>query len=129
MAKKEYSQQDKAEWMNDRLNAENARGVHSKGINSLPKVSDLTKQIDASLKANAPKDNGTKQIHRAKTLVAVTDDSECFSDLRFSAKDQGVYGTFRRDGYEEFWPMSRADALAWFSDDLGRYYNDVIRGN
>lgn len=135
MARSDYSKAQRDAWQAERIAGEKLRGLHSTGINNLPKVSDLTKQIAASLNANNPNRqpiaqvgaDTIKKIHRSKTLVADTDDSECFSDLRYSSKDGGVYGTFRRDDYQEFWPMSRSDALAWFADDLGRYYNDTIR--
>lgn len=138
-------------WQQSRLDAEADRGLYggnryvngqwvtangqpvtrpAKPPNPFGKNGTLSQQIAKSLKENAPKavlDN-INQIKRAKTLVAVADDSECFSDLRYSAKDGGVYATFRRDGTEYFYPMDRTDALEWFADSsLGGFFNAEIR--
>jgi hypothetical protein len=64
---------------------------------------------------------------KSKTLVADTSDSECFSDLRYSKTDGGVYATFAQDNTQYFYPMSRRDAQEWFDDDLGVYFNAEIR--
>jgi hypothetical protein len=67
----------------------------------------------------------TKRPSRAKTIVADTSGSTCFSDLRF--KNGTAYGTFARDGYEETWDMTRAEFNEWKNSDLGRWYNENLR--
>jgi hypothetical protein len=135
MGRNDYTKAQRDAWQAERMAGEAARGLHSKGIDNLPRVSDFKKSIAAGLNAKNRQpiaqvgDNSIKKIHRSKTLVAVTDDSECFSDLRYSKSAGGVYATFRRTDTQYFYPMSRADALAWFADDLGEYFNAEIRPN
>jgi hypothetical protein len=134
MAKKQWSEQDKAEWMNDRLNAENARGEHSKGINALPKVSDFKKALAAGLNKKGPnrqpivQTRKVKEIRKAKTLSANID-SECFSSLDWA--DDICTCVFKRDGYVLDIPMSRAEFLQFVAADsgegVGEYYNSQLR--
>jgi hypothetical protein len=62
---------------------------------------------------------------RSKTLVADTDDSVCFSDLRW--RDGVVYATFARDNTQYAYDVDRATAKEWFAGDLGEFFNAEIR--
>jgi hypothetical protein len=125
----------KAEWMAQRLAAERARGLRG-SVKPLPQASALSRSIAKGLsrglpKATAPTPAPPKAGHNflrfRRPIVADASDSQCFSDLRFSPKDGGVYAEFRRDGSQYFYPMTRADAREWFGDDLGRYFNSSVR--
>jgi len=63
---------------------------------------------------------------RSKPLIW-DGDSECFSDMRYSASAGGVFVTFERDGYQDFIEMDRAEAKDWFDGDVGRIYNAEYR--
>lgn len=87
-----------------------ASASHMSGINSIGK----------------PTPTPTKGHNsRGKTLVADTSDSVCFSDLRF--KGGTVYATFAKDNSQYTYDMTRGEAKEWFDDDLGRYFNAVVR--
>ncbi len=61
---------------------------------------------------------------RAKTIVADTSDSSCFSDLRF--KGGTVYATFT-DGSQYEYDVDRATFKEWIDDSLGGFFNAEIR--
>lgn len=135
-------------WQQARLDAEAARGLYGNkrwdpGVGWVNKSGEpvarpkpapspfgkegtVSKQIDELLKTLQPKIEKSHQRHN-NFLEADTSGSKCFAELYYSAEDGGVYGTFLRDGYNEFWQMSRSEAREWFEDDsLGGYYNAVV---
>jgi hypothetical protein len=61
---------------------------------------------------------------RAKTIVADTSDSSCFSDLRF--KSGLAYATFT-DGSQYEYDVDRATFKEWIDDSLGGFFNAVVR--
>jgi len=86
----------------------------------------LTQILDAQIQRSV--DNalrGHKSNKRSKVL-AWGGDSDCFDDLRYSGTAGGVFMTFT-DGSQYFEPMDRATAREWFSDDVGRWFNENIR--
>ena len=135
---KQYSRAERNAWMQARLAAERARGIRG-SVKPLPEPSALSKSIAKGLsrgaqpKAAAPKATlappkaGHNFNRFRRPIVADASDSECFSDLRYSPKDGGVFATFRRDQSQYFYPMDRSEARQWFGDDLGRYFNEVLR--
>jgi hypothetical protein len=85
-------------------------------------ISDNMKQSEAGRHKQKPKSV------RGGYLVAMQD-STCFSDLVYSSKDGGVFASFIGPGAGDyFYPMSRADAKAWFDDSsLGAFFNAFVR--
>ena len=85
----------------------------------------LSKQISQAIASKAPQ---VRKKRHSGDLDADTSDSMCFDDLFYSASDGGVWASFigPTAGYW-FYPLTRAEAETWFSDDLGRYFNDAIR--
>ena len=75
------------------------------------------------MSTTAPK----KRSHHRQVVLVPDAGSACFSDLRYSSRDGGVYATFARDGSQYFYPMSKADAKDWFQNDLGEYFNANVR--
>jgi hypothetical protein len=61
---------------------------------------------------------------RGRTIVADCSGSSCFDDLRF--KDGTVYATFT-DGTQYEYDMDKSEAQDWFDDDLGGYFNAMVR--
>ncbi len=67
-----------------------------------------------------------KRQSRAKPLIADVSGSDCFNSLVFTGGE--VIAQFAKDGSVYAYPMSRADAKEWFSDDsLGEFFNSEIR--
>lgn len=89
----------------------------------------LNKEIDANMKASeAGRHKQKPKSVRGGYFVAMQD-STCFSDLVYSRKDGGVFATFiGPSAGDYFYPMSRADAKAWFDDSsLGAFFNAFVR--
>jgi hypothetical protein len=112
----------KAEWQaqQDRIRAAGGWKAYQ------AKQSSLTAQIDKALKANAPTTpKAGHNSRRNKPLVADTDGSTCFADLRYS--NGIVFATFT-DGTQYEYDMSRSEARDFFDDDsLGGYFNAYVR--
>ena len=116
MPRNDYTKAQRDAWQANRLAGERARA----------KSSSLTAQIDAALKPNAPPPpKAGHNSRRSKPLVADTDGSTCFTDLRYSGGF--AYGTFT-DGTSYSWPCSASEFKEWRDDNsLGGYFNENIR--
>lgn len=137
-------------WQQARLNAEAARGLYggkrwsgsqwadasNKPVewpkaapSPFGKTGTLSREIDASLKANAPKGHSHARKH-ADYLEAEID-STCFSDLFWDSVGGGdgiVTAIFARNGAVYQYELTREEFLEWIdSDSLGQYFNDEIR--
>jgi hypothetical protein len=112
----------KAEWQ-ARQDTIRAAG----GFKAFNAKSSLSAQIDKSLRANAPPPpKAGHNSRKSKPLVADTDGSTCFDDLRYS---KGVvYATFTDGSQYTYDDLSRSEARDFFdADSLGGYFNAFIR--
>ncbi len=100
------------------LDAERAKGLR--------RGSTLPKQAPKMQKITTPL---SEEPHYTRNLGSLTadQDSACFDELKYSQSAGGVFAVFAKDGSSYFYPMLRVDAQAWFDDDLGRYFNAMIR--
>jgi hypothetical protein len=105
------------------LDKERAAGLRRGS--TLPKPAPRSFEKATTPLSEEPHYTRAKQANRGG--LTAEQDSACFDELVFSQSAGGVYATFAKDGSQYFYPMSRADAREWFDDDLGRYFNAVIR--
>jgi hypothetical protein len=133
MPRNDYSKAQRDAWQAERMAGEAARGLHSAGINALPKVSDFKKALAAGLNKNNPRQplvqtQKVKEIKKAKNLSGDID-SECFSSLDWA--NDICTAVFKRDGYVLDIPMSRTEFLQFVAADsgegCGEFYNSQLR--
>lgn len=132
MAAPKWSQQDKAEWMNSRLNAERARmGPHTSKINALPRAPVFGPNGTLSNAINKTMQLVTDQVLASKApknaILHADIPSTCFSELSYSKKTGEATGTFVRDGSTYSWPCDTDTFAEWCQDSLGKFFNAEIR--
>ncbi|MGD0332971.1 MAG: hypothetical protein ABSA90_06905 [Xanthobacteraceae bacterium] len=110
-----------AEWQ-AALDRERAAGLRRGS--TLPKQAPTMQKVTTPL-SQEPHYTRAKQSNRGG--LTADQDSACFDELVYSQSAGGVFATFAKDGSQYFYPMSRSDAKEWFDDDLGRFFNAVIR--
>jgi len=110
-----------AEWQ-AALDAERAKGLRRGS--TLPKQAPAMQKITEPLPTE-PHYTRAKQANRGG--LTADQASECFDELVYSQSAGGVFAVFSKDGSQYFYPLSRSEAKEWFDDDLGRYFNAVIR--
>jgi hypothetical protein len=133
MGRDQYTKAQRDAWQAERIAGEAARGLHSTGINSLPKVSAFKQALAEGLNAKNPNrqplaqvgHNTVSKIKHAKHLAAGID-SECFSSLEWEG---GIAtATFARNGAIYEYELTREEFLEWVaSGSLGQYFNAEIR--
>jgi hypothetical protein len=104
------------------LDAERAKG--QRRGSTLPKQAPTMQKITEPLSKEAHYVRAKRANRGGLTAEAA---SECFDELVYSQSAGGVFATFAKDGSQYFYPLSRSEAKEWFDDDLGRYFNAVIR--
>jgi hypothetical protein len=71
--------------------------------------------------------NEPHATRKSNANMVADQESSCFSSLTYSQSGGGVFAEFT-DGSSYFYPMSRSEAVEWFSDDsLGEYFNYEVR--
>jgi hypothetical protein len=126
-----YTKAERDAWQAQRIAGEKARGLHSAGINALPKAPNpfgregsLSKQIDRSLQKEANR-AAIEKAPKGSTITANIP-STCLESL--SWKDGVATATFYRGGaitYE--YEVDRETYISWInSGSLGKFGNEEI---
>jgi hypothetical protein len=104
---REYTKEEKKAWGAEQDRARAARAARAaQGIAPL-------------------KPTPAKRASRSKPLIADVGGSVCFDSLVW--EDGTVTAQFAKDGSIYEYDMNRKEAKAWFSDDLGEYFNSEVR--